>query len=178
MARYGVFAILFAVLIAGIGFSLVVERFRHPKIRVAFFLVCLAFVLLDFHADIPLTALQPEKIDLWLAAQPGSGAVVQFPIRESTTSAYVYSSLIHHKPLLGMFSGAYLPASFNQIMPTLLDFPNAESVSLLRTRGVQYVIVDSYEYPQLKGKWDTLVELGLQQAAQFGQYRVFVLTPE
>ncbi len=173
--RYGVFADLFISILGGVGFAILADRLRGRRWLAALFIVSLILIGMDFHLNFNWTELHPQPLDLWLAQQPGTGSVVQFPIYESSKSGYVYGSLIHQKPLLGMYYGAYFPASYKSILPDLADFPNDASIAILKQRGVQYVVVDAAQYPQWGEMQTKLDKFPLIKRTEMGQWRVFEL---
>ena len=110
-------------------------------------------------------------MDLWLAAQPGSGAVAQFPFEQVVDQDQVYNTLIHGKPFIGGFFNANQPAQYIAIKPVMENFPDKDSVVLLRELGIQYILVDSSSYPDFGDVQQRILDLGLVlQTVEDGQY--------
>jgi len=174
--RYGVYASLFASLLAGIGFGWVAGKMSSPAARRVLFAAVLVLALVDlFPNTLPLTRLEVRPIDRWLASQPGKGAFVQFPIKISLQSETVYTTLLNDKPFLGMFPGAYLPKSFRQQWRDLRGFPSEASTEILRDRQIQYVIVDQYEYDDWPATAKQIASLGMRELEVIGQQHIFEL---
>jgi hypothetical protein len=174
-ARYGVYVMLFVSLLAGIGFASLRARMSSQRALAALFLFLLALFLVDVRIPTPTTRVAPRAVDLWLAEQPDQGAVVELPIEDSSSPACVYGSYIHDKPLFGMFYGAYFPAQYEQDIQRFGDFPSEDGISLLRDRGVHYVLINLEKMPGWAQQQDNAEQLGLRLAAAIDPYWVYVL---
>jgi hypothetical protein len=153
--RYGIFVTLFASLLAGFGFRWVYMQLKKPHAARITFSIVLILVLLDlFPVTFPLTRVEGQAVDHWLASHPNSGAYAIFPIKFSLQSKAVYGSLLHDQHFLGMFPGAYLPRSFRSEWRFLRRFPDESSVEILRNRKIKTLIVDATEY----GDWQITAE--------------------
>jgi hypothetical protein len=174
--RYGIYASLFASLLAGLGFAWLAQKTTNPAAARMLFATILILVLVDlFPNPLPITRLERQPVDTWLSAQPGRGAFVQFPIKFSLQSETVYRTLASDRPFLGMFPGAYLPISFRQQWRDLRRFPSEASVEILRNRQIQYVIVDRYEYEDWQATAQQIASLGLKELAVIGHQHIFEL---
>jgi hypothetical protein len=85
-------------------------------------------------------------VDKWLATQPDTGAVAQFPFDEESSQGQVYDTLVYQKPFLGGDFNANSPEQYTRILPVMNTFPSQNSLSLLRQLGVTYVVVDSSRF--------------------------------
>jgi hypothetical protein len=153
--RYGIFVSLFLAILAGLGFYLLCKKIQSPGMRMAVFCLAIALICVDYRINTPLSRLEARPVDLWLAAQPGMGSVVEFPVNESFQPVSIYGSLTHQKPMFGTFYGAYLPKNYEQILPELNQFPSEQGIQILKDRKVQYVLVDASKYadwPQVQNK--------------------------
>ena len=145
--RYGIYANLFLAVLAGVGYARITSAFQGRAARSFALALTLVLIGLDFSTiPYPTVEVQARPVDTWLAAQPGDGAFVQFPISQSTQPEIVYATLVNNKPFLGMFYGAYLPKDFERIRPDLANFPSQKSVQILHDRGIKFVLVDSSQY--------------------------------
>ena len=101
-------------------------------------------------------------MDAWLATQPNTGAVAQFPFNQESDQGQVYNTLVYQKPFLGGYFNANQPEQYLRIQPVMNNFPSQESVDLLRQLGVTYVVVDSTQYSDYAGVDQTIRSLGLR----------------
>jgi hypothetical protein len=174
--RYGVYSILFASVLAGIGYSYLTISIKNKKWLLSVFVACALLIGIDFHIQPSLMVLKPRQVDLWLGSQPGNGSVAQFPIDQSNSPVYIYGSLFHNKPLLGMYFGAYLPANYKEMVPVLTNFPDPASVALLRQKNVEFIVLDTSKYPDWAKTWGTAKLLGLEQEVTLDNYLVLKVT--
>ena len=119
-----------------------------------------------------------EHVDAWLAQQPGQGAVAQFPFAESEDQEQTYYTLVHGKPFIGGFFNAFPPPQYQRIQPVMEQFPDAESVQLLRELGVEWVIVHAPRYPDFAALRAACEDLGLRYVTEMRGEAVFVLPSE
>ncbi len=156
MMRFGLFTLIFTSMMAGLG-TYVLTKLASSKTRSWVGILLLVLVFIDFYPGVldgfRLTRARP--VDTWLAAQPNTGAVAQFPFDEESNQGQVYNTLINQKPFLGGYFNANTPEQYARIQPVMDTFPSQESVELLRQLGVSYVVVDSPRYqnfPDVTGK--------------------------
>ena len=173
--RYGVFVLLGVSVLAGYGASWVSRRlqgWRGTSVSIGL----LAVVLLDFMPrPQAYIRVEPRPVDEWLAAQTAPGALVEFPFEKVADQAQLYYTLTHRKPFLGGSFNSFPPPQYLRIKPVLDFFPNRESVELLRTLGVRYVLVHSQEYQDFDEIDRHVRELGLHWTASFGEIFVYEL---
>lgn len=176
--RFGCFALLFIPVLAGIGLDYLQNKLTAKK-GVALVVVVMALVLFDFYpgsyANL-LTEPAPRAVDLWLAEQPGDGAVVQMPFAESSDQAQVYYTLFHQKPFLGGDFNANQPVQFLEIKPTLDQFPDPSSIALLRELGVQFIVVDRVAYTDFAAFEQQVRTLGLTKLTELDGQIVFTFS--
>ena len=174
--RFGIFVMVFADVLAGIGAAWLLSRVKTPW-RSILALGLLFFVIFDFFPT-PMkeySPIQSRPIDSWLSKQPGDGAVVQFPFQLVEDQDQVYYTLSYNKPFLGGFFNALPPEQYQSIRPILMNFPNQESVDLLKELGVQYVLVDSSYYPDFDQTQADIEALGLHLLKVIDSEYVFEL---
>ena len=162
MMRFGLFTLIFTSLMAGLGAHLL-KKSASTTIKCWVGIGLLLLVFIDFYPGF-LKDLRPthaRPVDTWLAAQPNTGALAQFPFDEESSQSQVYYTLFHQKPFLGGDFNANQPEQYTRIRPVLMNFPSLESVELLRQLGVTYVVVDSARYKNYSGIDSQIRSLGL-----------------
>jgi hypothetical protein len=168
LARFGLFALIFVPVLAALGFDSV--RRQLSARRGALLSVCvILFVFFEFYPGSYAPLLyqpQPRSVDLWLAQQPGEGAVVEMPFGSSANQGELYYTLFYNKPFLGGFFNANKPEQWSYAEPIMANFPDEHSVELLKRYKVQYIIIDLSQYthdPNIEG---TLQSFGLVKLTQ------------
>ncbi|MFH1523822.1 MAG: hypothetical protein ABIF04_02560 [Chloroflexota bacterium] len=163
MMRFGLFTLVFSSMMAGLGAHLLL-KVRALAIRRWATVSLLLLVFIDFFPG-PITDLAPitsSPADYWLATQPDIGSVAVFPFADEVNQSQVYDTLIYQKPFLGGFFNANSPEQYTRIRPVMNAFPSSESIDMLKTLGVAYVIVDSSNYSDFLLVDQTIQSLGLQ----------------
>lgn len=130
-----------AVLLGGLGLHVLRRRTSGCWLP----LLVLAAVLFEYYPGPfeTLSTVQPRPVDLWLAQQPGDGAVAEFPAELMTDQLHVYYTLEHGKPYLGGFFNAFPPEQYHRIQGELRRPFDQVTVNLLRQLGVNFIIVDT-----------------------------------
>jgi len=162
MMRFGLFTLIFFSMTAGLG-AYTLTKAAVPKVKLWVGIGLLILVFIDFYpgylTGFILTEARP--VDTWLATQPDTGAVAQFPFRQESDQDQVYNTIVNQKPYLGGYFSSNQPEQYLRIKPVLDRFPSAESVDLLRELGVTYVVVDSAAYPDYAAVDQNIQSLGL-----------------
>lgn len=174
LMRFGVFVLVFFSASAGLGMAWLLEKVSAQRRRLAFAGVIL-LIFLDFYPG-PYThfaQVQARPVDAWLAAQPGNGAVIQFPFIKGEDQDQTYSTLVHGKPFVGGFFNAFPPNQYVRIRPIMENFPDADSVAMFNELGVAYVLVDSASYPDPALVRERAEDLGLTFVEDVGGQMVF-----
>ncbi len=173
--RTGILALLAVCALAGLGASDLLARARGTW-RQGLAAGLLALVVLDFYpGPFGLVPVQPRPVDLWLASQPGQGAVAEFPFDREEDQILVYYTLINNKPFLGGFFNAYPPSQYLRIRPVMEGFPDEASLNELRKLGVRYVLVDMTAYADPAGVARTLEQSGMAPAGTYGDQAVYLV---
>ncbi len=162
LMRFGLFVLVATSALAGLGAAWVLGRVRPARRALAAGLL-VALVIFDFYPRpfATLSSVQPRPVDAWLAQQPGSGAVAQFPFSQEVDQVQTYYSQFYNKPFIGGFFAAFEPPQYSRIKPVLDGFPSPESAALLRQLGVAFVVVDSTGYPDFPAVRKQIEALGL-----------------
>jgi hypothetical protein len=172
--RFGIFVLVFVQVAAGLGLAALLERIK-PAWRTASAVIAIILILVDFYpgAYNQFTTVAGRPVDTWLADQPGTGAVAQFPFSIAEDQEQTYYTLVHGKPYIGGFFNAFPPAQYARIKPVLNEFPNQSSVDLLRELGVEYVLVDPCYYSNADEIRRGIERLGLKFVTEQGGMWVF-----
>ncbi|MHC1783401.1 MAG: hypothetical protein AB9891_11730 [Anaerolineaceae bacterium] len=172
--RFGIFVLVFIQAAAGLGLAALLERIK-PAWRTAAAVIAVFLVLVDFYpgAYSQFTTVAARPVDTWLADQPGTGAVAQFPFSIAEDQEHTYYTLVHGKPYIGGFFNAFPPAQYARIKPVLNEFPDEASVDLLRELGVEYVLVDPCQYSNADETRRGIEHLGLKFVIEQGGMWVF-----
>jgi hypothetical protein len=174
LMRFGLFVLVGTTTLAGLGAAWLIGRVR-PGRRTLATVAILALVFLDFYPGpySQFSSVQPRPVDTWLAAQPGDGAVAQFPFKEEVDQQQTYYSQFHGKPFIGGFFAAFLPPQYAKIQPVLDAFPSPASAALLKQLGVVYVVVDTAAYSDYAQVKPQIEALGLSQVTVQGAEVVY-----
>jgi hypothetical protein len=172
--RFGLFTLFFTSLLAGLGANIIRNKLK-PTLNRWVGLLLLLLVFIDLYPG-PFTLfsrVDGRPVDYWLAAQPNTGAVAQFPFSQDVNQDQVYNTLVHGKPYIGGFFNANYPSQFLRITPVMNEFPSHDSVDLLKQLGVAYVVVDSSQYSDYPLVDSTIQSLGLRRLNIVGQQYVY-----
>jgi hypothetical protein len=162
MMRFGLFTLIFSSLMSGLGTHVLLKK-SSVKFRRWGGIGLLALVFVDFYPGVftKFSLLDGRPVDYWLATQPGTGAVAQFPFSQESDQGQVYNTLVNQKPFLGGFFNANHPEQYDRIQPIMDSFPTAESVDLLKELNVVYVVVDSSAYSDYNAVDQSIQSFGL-----------------
>ena len=147
MMRFGLFVLIAFSMMAGLGAHLIMEKYPL-KIKGWITAGLLLLVFVDFYPGSlkGFAPIEARRVDYWLATQPDTGAIAQFPFSQESDQSQVYNTLVNQKKYLGGFFNANQPEQYKRIQPVMDSFPSQESVDLLQQLGVAYVVVDSTQY--------------------------------
>jgi len=161
MARFGVFVLTLIPMLAGLGSAWLFRR--NPARRYLLALGLFLCIGLEIYQGVEsrFSIVEARPVDIWLAEQPGNGAVAQFPFSQVVDQNQVYNTLIHGKPFIGGFFNANQPQQYQQIKPVMDAFPDPVSIELLREMNFQYILVDSAAYPDFELVQQRILESGL-----------------
>lgn len=174
LMRFGIFALTFMCACSGLGMAWLMERVK-PRLQTWLVVFVCGLIFLDFYPGPyrEFSQVKPRAVDLWLANQPGEGPIVQFPFSQSEDQEQTYYTLFHGKPFVGGFFNAFPPPQYSRIRPLLINFPDPQSVDLVRGFGVAYILVDSDEYKDTDLLREQCAVLGLSFVIQLDDQMVF-----
>ncbi len=147
LARLDIILMLCIAVIAGFGVQSLLERAPsvNKKHALTFlFSALILFEAINFPPYMLTDASETPPEYAWLAEQPGSPIVLEYPI--GWEYFYSFYQLKHMKPIMnGGVSG-----EFEILRPHILDPTRAETLSILAGFGVKYVIThDDYFLEQI-----------------------------
>ena len=164
--RAGALALLAICTLAGLGAAWLLNKVPRRK-RNAVGAALIALAIVDFYPG-PIeefAPVEPRAVDLWLAEQPGRGAVVEFPFYLQEDQARVFFSLTHGKAILGGFFNAFPPPQYRRLKPLMANFPDRASVEALQNLPVEYVLIAAAAYSELPETISQVEALGLLRVA-------------
>jgi hypothetical protein len=174
--RMGFYLLIFSSLMAGFGAAWLLGK-AGPKRALPLAVLLIGLVWLDFYPGTyqQFDQVAARPVDTWLAQQPGNGAVAQFPAIQLEDQDQVYNTLVHGKPFIGGFFSANQPEQYLRIRPELDHFPSLEAVAMLKTLGVQWVLMDTRRYPDFTLTKGQVEGLGLRYIDTIAGQAVFEL---
>lgn len=176
-SRFATLTLLALGILAAFG----LERLSRRSPRLA--PVALLLLVAEFWVA-PLDArpysMEIPPIDRWLAEQGGSEPIVELPVADprdtqraaSLQSTYMLHSTLHWRPLVNGYSG-FTPAFHDQLLRTLVNFPDERGLDALQEIGVRFAVVhpDLYppdDWPSVREKLDTSPRLRLVREEAHG----------
>ncbi|HEU4937628.1 MAG TPA: hypothetical protein VFT39_14305, partial [Vicinamibacterales bacterium] len=169
-ARLGIFVVFALAVLAGFGYSFLVEslRVRHRRVLLAFLLMAM---LTEYFTSVPLVTYPNDAPAVYklLATQP-PGVVAEFPAPTPSLRPgqdpkyglpgadpkYAYLSIFHWKPLINGYSGFY-PASYIRRLLDLRRFPEPFSLRVLRREGVRYLVIHQSGYGEDRDVYEQIL---------------------
>ncbi len=149
--RFGLVAILGIAVLAGFGLRelgkvAVLRRLTAwPAVLPALSLILVLFEFAPLPFALGSSSVQARPVDEWLAAQSGDWAIMEFPVTKALSGRPLYMATTHGKNISFGY-GTFFPRAFSEQRQVLETFPSPESIALLRTWGVRYVLVGAVSY--------------------------------
>jgi hypothetical protein len=160
-ARFGLLTATSLVVLASYGVTWVLARLQTRAARTVL-ATSLALVLLVEYRSFPLPLVEipgaVPQVYQWLAMQPPT-VIAELPVTERDDFWYMYQSRIHWRPLVNGQSG-FSPPWYGDFRRYSNQFPDAESIAYLKSRGVRHVVLHERRYRQ--GVWRQM-ELRLEE---------------
>jgi len=140
-ARFGIIAVLFIALLAGMGAARITSGVRWP--RAALVLVGALLVLDLLPGTVESSPLAPRPVDHWLAQQPGDFAVAALPARDSLTNYQaMFGSLFNGKHVTAYNHPEHIPSAYSAFAERAATFPDARSIQALHRMGLRYLLLE------------------------------------
>ena len=139
---------LFVCLLAGLGLQRLLGR-KPGRGRQAAAAGIIAFAFFELQVDLQLYPIRLAPPAIY-GALPDDGKAVLFNLptpgpNNSFDFIYIYDSTFHHRRLLNGTSG-FTPVDYAGIVNTHFDFPNAQSLEIIRRRGADFVVLHADYY--------------------------------
>jgi len=178
--RFAAFTSLGLSLLSGLGFALwisaeVKPRNSHLKTGLATFAVVALALFELWPGPIPLQPIGPRPVDLWLAAQPEQGSLMELPLTSALSAPQMLYTRYHGKPISFAY-GTFLPYWYRQQYPELERCPESQCLARLRSWGVSFILLnlsDPSGGPSLEAQLDR--SPGLEHVTTVGDYLVYRL---
>lgn len=176
-SRFAIFVHIFLIVLMAFGLNKLLSKRLNLKYQRV--ILCLVLILIWFEfypGPYPVSSSLPvREVDAWLREAPDTGAVIEFPVELNEDQEAVFATATHGKPFVGGFFNAFPPEQYQNIHPVLANFPDAESVHLLKELKVRYILVHADQYPDFSKRFRDVGILGLRDSGTFEQIHVYEL---
>jgi hypothetical protein len=196
-ARFSVIVGLSLAILSGFGMRRLLTR-SSTRTSNAVFAAVVVLLAFDLRPNLSLQPVWPEPPPIYANVNTQQTVLAEFPIPDDPfefafNTSYMYFSLWHGARMVNGYSG-FLPASYEELAKGLGSFPSANSIALLRARGVTHVTLNCALYrddcsPVLRafdseaalrrvteGRWQgapvVLYELVRTSPAEAGHYKI------
>jgi hypothetical protein len=166
-ARYGALVGLTLSVLAGFGAARILRRCRSRFGAHMVFGVAIAGIVIDAWPALGLMPAWTEPPPIYAPLKNKPDVVLaEFPVmsNEASNLPFMYFSLWHWSPMVNGYSG-FIPDSYQQVAPDLIEFPRGDSIARLRRRGITHVTV-------ICGLWDATCEDTVTEIGQSGDLRL------
>jgi hypothetical protein len=170
-ARYGALVGLTLSVLAGFGAARILRRCRSRVRAHVVFGAAIAAVVIDAWPALGLMPAWTEPPPIYAPLRNKADVVLaEFPVmsNEASNLPFMYFSLWHWSPMVNGYSG-FIPDSYQQVAPDLIEFPRGDSIARLRRRGITHVTV-------ICGLWDATCEDVVRQVRQSGELQIVTET--
>lgn len=140
-ARFMIVGMLAIGVLAGFGVTSLLRRFRrfaYPATGLILGVILLEGLITPYDNFTEVRANQ-RPVDQWLAEQPQL-SLIEYPLPYSDKLA-MYRQSIHRQQIVNGYA-SIMPSHYAEALPTLGIWPNPAAVELLRTWGIDYVLVN------------------------------------
>ena len=148
-ARFSIIVGLSLAILSGFGIRRLLTR-SSTRTSNAVFAATVVLLAFDLHPNLSLQPVWPEPPPIYANLNTQQTVLAEFPIPYDPlgfafNTSYMYFSLWHGARMVNGYSG-FLPASYEELAKGLGSFPSAQSVALLRARGVTHVTLNCTLY--------------------------------
>lgn len=145
--RFAGFATLGLAVLAGLGMEAWLKQDIHAKTgassaRLAYYaIIVLALAIFElWPVQIPLQAVEPRAVDLWLASQPDDFTIMELPLTSALSGPQMLYTRYHEKRIA--FAAGYLPYFYYDEFPELEKCPAENCLNRLRSWEVRYILLN------------------------------------
>ncbi len=160
-ARWEMLFILAMAIVIALIFHLVTKKYSLRR-KIFLYSTLILFTIAEFNFPMQFINTIPQKKDFpkvysWIATTPPESIFIEMPIYTWDMQPYVfaenmreYYSTIHYKKMVNGASG-YSPEPWMQMVRKIMStFPSKDSVNILRSLKVDYIILHKSEYDRLE----------------------------
>ena len=160
-ARWEMLFILAMAIVIALIFHLVTKKYSLRR-KIFLYSTLILFTIAEFNFPMQFISSIPQKKDFpkvysWVATTPPESVFIEMPIYTWDMQPYVfaenmreYYSTIHFKKMVNGASG-YSPEPWMQMVRKIMStFPSKDSVNILRSLKVDYIILHKSEYDRLE----------------------------
>jgi hypothetical protein len=139
-SRFLIVGVLGLGALAALGASVIQRRYRHGTSLIVLAIVGVLFEGLASYEISPFSSAA-RPVDTWLAGQPTPAPIIEYPWNGKLNKRTLLSQLFHHQPMVNGHADQ-LAAFLRENRPVWLEYPNDESVQVLRDWSVKYVLIN------------------------------------
>ncbi|MBW4439430.1 MAG: hypothetical protein KME04_19990 [Pleurocapsa minor GSE-CHR-MK-17-07R] len=141
--RFSIFVMLAFALLAAAGLMVVTLRWPATRRRAAAVIALGLMLFGAWQGPLTLSEIRPRPVDLWLAQQPETSPIMEYPLGEALSGPAMYYTSIHGRPVTFGY-GTYLPLLYRQRHPALTTFPADAALDQLAAWGVETILVSEW----------------------------------
>jgi hypothetical protein len=157
-SRYAVFVIFATVVLAGYGIKIMSASLKKRKTRIWVGIVLVLFLNLEYLSLPKRMRFVPTGNDIppayqWLREKPRGTSIIELPFGHpiAKDAVYNYFSIFHQKRMVNGHSG-FIPPAIIYIRKIFMAFPSWASLDILKTLGVDYVVLHKKMWKEPKAK--------------------------
>ncbi len=154
-ARFGLLTVFGVAVLAGVGFIHLNQWLQSKRplverggVSIVALVAALCLVVFEFWCvpyALGTSGTERRPVDTWLAEQEGDFAVMEYPLIKAMSGPSYYYMRYHGKHI-SFGQSTYFPQAFSASRPVIESFPNGDSIALLRSWDVRFVLVGSQYY--------------------------------
>lgn len=141
--RFSIFVMLTFALLAAAGLIVVTLRWPSNRRRAAAGMALGLMLFGAWQGPLNLSEIRPRDVDLWLAEQPETSPIMEYPLGEALSGPAMYYTSIHRRPVTFGY-GTYLPLLYRQRHPALTTFPADAALDQLAAWDVETILVSEW----------------------------------
>ncbi len=149
--RFAVFVSFGVSVLAGLGCAAWLQQEVGPsdmpagraarRVKWAGAIVLALAVFELWPGGIPLQAVEPRTVDLWLAEQPGQFTIMELPVGSALSAPQMLYTRYHGKRTAFAY-GTFFPIWYRKAFPELASCPDPACIQRLRSWDVRLVLLN------------------------------------